>query len=120
MCGIVGMIDWRATTPDDVLRGVGHAMNESLHHRGPDAGQVWAEARGGAVLGQRRLAVIDLSTGGAQPRFSADQRYVIVYNGELYNYEEVRSELASAGRRTCSDSDTEVLVEACALWGVEA
>jgi asparagine synthase (glutamine-hydrolysing) len=120
MCGIVGMIDWRAATSADVLRAVGEAMNETLHHRGPDAGGVWFDAKGGVVLAQRRLAIIDLSPGGAQPMQSADQRYVIVCNGEIYNYRHIRRELAAAGRPLRSDSDTEVLLEACALWGVEA
>ncbi|MGA2818753.1 MAG: asparagine synthetase B, partial [Xanthobacteraceae bacterium] len=67
MCGIVGLIDWRAATSTDALRTVGEAMNETLRHRGPDDGGIWAEAETGVVLGQRRLAIIDLSPGGAQP-----------------------------------------------------
>ena len=102
------------------LRSIGEAMNETLRHRGPDGSGVWVEAEGGAALAQRRLAIIDLSPGGAQPMQSADRRYVITFNGEIYNYREIRSELAAAGRPMRSDSDTEVLLEACALWGVEA
>ena len=120
MCGIAGLIDWRAATSADALRAAGEAMNETLRHRGPDDGAIWAEAEGGVVLGQRRLAIIDLSPGGAQPMHSADRRYVITFNGEIYNYRDIRQELAAAGRAMRSDSDTEVLLEACALWGVEA
>ncbi len=120
MCGIAGMIDWRAATSAEALRTIAVDMTETLRHRGPDAGDVWVEASGGAALGQRRLAIIDLSPGGAQPMHSADRRYVIVFNGEIYNYTDIRQELAAAGRRMRSDSDTEVLLEACALWGVEA
>jgi asparagine synthase (glutamine-hydrolysing) len=120
MCGIAGMIDWRAATSADALRSVGEAMNDTLRHRGPDGSGVWVEAEGGAALCQRRLAIIDLSPGGAQPMHSADRRYVITFNGEIYNYRDIRSELAAAGRQMRSDSDTEVLLEACALWGVEA
>jgi asparagine synthase (glutamine-hydrolysing) len=120
MCGIAGMIDWRATVPADALRSIGSAMIETLRHRGPDAGDVWVEAEGGAMLGQRRLAIIDLSPGGAQPMHSADRRYVITFNGEVYNHRDIRRELEAAGRALRSDSDTEVLLEACALWGVEA
>src|SRR5437016_156024 len=120
MCGIAGMIDWRAATSADALRSIGEAMIETVHHRGPDAGDVWVEAESGVALGQRRLAVIDLSPGGAQPMHSADWRYVITFNGEIYNYREIRRELQAAGRSTRGDSDTEVLLEACALWGVEA
>ena len=85
MCGIAGLIDWRAATSADALRAAGKAMNETLRHRGPDDSGVWAEAESGVVLGQRRLAIIDLSPGGAQPMHSADRRYVITFNGEIYN-----------------------------------
>jgi asparagine synthase (glutamine-hydrolysing) len=120
MCGIAGMIDWGAATSADALRSIGEAMTETVRHRGPDAGAVWVEAEGGVALGQRRLAIIDLSPGGAQPMHSADRRYVITFNGEIYNYRDIRRELEGAGRSLRSDSDTEVLLEACALWGVEA
>src|SRR5947207_332622 len=120
MCGIAGMIDWRAATPADALRSIGEAMIESVRHRGPDAGDVWAEAEGGVALGHRRLAIIDLSPGGAQPMHSADRRFVIVFNGEIYNYRAIGRELAAAGHAPRGDSDTEVLLEACALWGVPA
>ena len=119
MCGIAGLIDWRASTSADGLRAVGEAMNETLRHRGPDGGGIWAEAETGAVLAHRRLAIIDLSPGGAQPMHSADGRYVITFNGEVYNYRSIRDELAAAGRGMRGDSDTEVLLEACALWGVD-
>ncbi len=120
MCGIAGMVDWQAATPADTLRSIGEAMIETVRHRGPDAGDVWVEPEGGVALGQRRLAIIDLSPGGAQPMHSADRRYVITFNGEIYNYRDIRRELRAAGRSMRSDSDTEVLLEACALWGVEA
>src|ERR1041384_551209 len=120
MCGIAGMVDWRAATSADALRSTGETMIETVRHRGPDAGAVWVDAEGGVALGQRRLAIIDLSPGGAQPMHSADRRYVITFNGEIYNYRDIRRELEAAGRRLRGDSDTEVLLEACALWGVEA
>ena len=120
MCGIAGMVDWRAATSDAALRSIGEAMIETVRHRGPDAGAVWVEAEAGVALGQRRLAIIDLSPGGAQPMHSADRRYVITFNGEIYNYRDIRHELQAAGRSIRSESDTEVLLEACALWGVEA
>ena len=120
MCGIAGMVDWRAATSADALRLIADAMIETVRHRGPDAGDVWVEAEGGVALGQRRLAIIDLSPGGAQPMHSADRRFVITFNGEIYNYRDIRRELQAAGHSMRSDSDTEVLLEACALWGVEA
>src|SRR6516225_9380282 len=100
MCGIAGLIDWRAATSADALRSIGEGMIETVR--------------------QRRLAIIDLSPGGAQPMHSADRRHVITFNGEIYNYRDIRRELEAAGRAMRSDSDTEVLLEACALWGVEA
>src|SRR5882672_2368058 len=120
MCGIAGMVDWRAATSADALRSISETMIETLRHRGPDAGAVWVDAEGGVALGQRRLAIIDLSPSGAQPMHSADSRYVITFNGEIYNYRDIRRELEAAGRRLRSDSDTEVLLEACALWGIAA
>ncbi|MFL5062271.1 MAG: asparagine synthase (glutamine-hydrolyzing) [Xanthobacteraceae bacterium] len=120
MCGLAGMIDWRARTSADALCAIGEAMNCMLSHRGPDAGDVWVEAETGTVLAHRRLAIIDLSPGGAQPMQSADGRYVIILNGEIYNYRDIRRELEAAGRHFRSESDTEVLLEACALWGVRA
>src|SRR5947207_14315995 len=95
-------------------------MIDTVRHRGPDAGAVWVEAESGVALGQRRLAIIDLSPGAAQPMHSADGRYVITFNGEIYNYRDIRCELEALGARMRSDSDTEVLLEACARWGVEA
>src|SRR5262245_66568851 len=120
MCGIAGRIDWRAATPADALRSIGEAMIESVRHRGPDEGDVWVEAEGGVALGQRRLAIIDLSPGGAQPMHSADRRYVMTFNGEIYNYRDIRRELQAAGRSMRSESDTEVLLESWGLWGIEA
>jgi asparagine synthase (glutamine-hydrolysing) len=83
MCGIAGLVEWRAATPGDALQQAGEAMIETLRHRGPDAGAVWVSAEQGIVLGQRRLAIIDLSPTGAQPMHSADGRYVITSNGEI-------------------------------------
>src|SRR5207245_9189102 len=120
MCGIAGMIDWFAATSADALRSIGEAMIETVRHRGPDAGDVWVEAESGVALGQRRLAIIDLSPGGAQPMHSADRRYVLTFNCEIYNYRDIRRELQAAGRSPRGASDTEVLLAACALLGVEA
>jgi asparagine synthase (glutamine-hydrolysing) len=80
----------------------------------------WLDEAAGVALGHRRLAIIDLSPGGRQPMHSASGRYAITYNGEIYNYRALRAELESAGIRCRTQSDTEVLLEACALWGVEA
>jgi asparagine synthase (glutamine-hydrolysing) len=118
MCGISGIVDWTRATPADVLTDIGQAMNQTLRARGPDAGDVFVDAAAGVALAHRRLAIIDLSVGGAQPKHSADGRHVIVFNGEIYNYRDLRSELQAQGRRFHTESDTEVLLEACATWGV--
>jgi asparagine synthase (glutamine-hydrolysing) len=118
MCGIAGIVDWDRATSAGALADIGQAMNKTLHHRGPDAGDVWIDAEAGIALAHRRLAIIDLSAGGAQPKCSSDGRYVVVFNGEIYNYRDLRRELAALGRQFHTESDTEVLLEACAHWGV--
>ena len=118
MCGITGF--WkRPGESEEILTRWGDAMNCALRHRGPDDGGVWADHAAGIVLGNRRLAIVDLSPAGHQPMTSHCGRYVIAYNGEAYNFHEIRRDLEKEGQYFVSNSDTEVLVEACALWGVE-
>ncbi|CAA7618762.1 Asparagine synthetase [Magnetospirillum sp. LM-5] len=98
---------------------VSRAVIDAVAHRGPD-GEGWREAitpAGQLVLGHRRLAIVDLSLDGAQPMTSSDGRYTVVYNGEIYNHPELRLELAAAGHRFNTCSDTEVLIAAYAQWG---
>lgn len=95
-------------------------MTATVGHRGPDDQGRWSDPAAGVALGQTRLAVIDLSPAGRQPMVSSCGRYVIVYNGEIYNFRELSAELGAAGRRIQGDSDTAVLLEACAAWGVRA
>lgn len=94
-------------------------MTDTLNHRGPDDGGVWLDANAGIALGNRRLAIIDLSEAGRQPMASSCGHYVLAYNGEIYNAAELRKELEKAGRVFRGYSDTEVIVEGCAVWGVE-
>ncbi|PIW30999.1 MAG: asparagine synthase (glutamine-hydrolyzing) [Rhodospirillales bacterium CG15_BIG_FIL_POST_REV_8_21_14_020_66_15] len=119
MCGLTGFLDPRGTVP---LDATARAMAATLAHRGPDADGVWADDAAGVALGHRRLSIIDLSPAGAQPMASACGRYVIAYNGEVYNAEDLRRELAAAGHAPNyrGHSDTEVIVEACVRWGVRA
>lgn len=119
MCGIAGLLLGHEADAGELGRR-GRAMAGSLRHRGPDDEGVWTEAAAGLVLAHRRLAVIDLSPRGAQPMESACGRWVIAYNGELYNWRELRAGLEAGGRRFRSDSDTEVLLELVARHGVEA
>jgi asparagine synthase (glutamine-hydrolysing) len=111
MCGFVGCVDTGGTVDAGLLA----TMRDRLAHRGPDDSGLWTER--GVGLGHRRLSIIDLSPAGHQPMHSQCGRYVLVYNGEIYNFEELRRDLP--GRAWRGHSDTEVLLEAFAAWGVE-
>ncbi len=90
MCGLTGC--WTKQT-NSSLRASIQAMSQTLHHRGPDAGAIWVDESQEIGLGHRRLKVIDLSENGAQPMHSACNRYVLVFNGEIYNHQALRAEL---------------------------
>jgi asparagine synthase (glutamine-hydrolysing) len=112
MCGIVGIASAaRPVSPELVA-----AMRDTLRHRGPDDEGLWRSEDGAVVLGHRRLSIIDLSPGGHQPMADAAGDCRIVFNGEIYNYQEIREELCRAGHRFRSSSDTEVLIEAYRAW----
>lgn len=113
MCGIAGVAG--TFVPGLVAR-----MNQVLAHRGPDGQGLFERPKEGIALGHQRLAIIDLSDAAAQPMYSADGRYVIVYNGELYNYRELRLELEAKGYGFRSHSDTEVVLAALILEGQAA
>jgi asparagine synthase (glutamine-hydrolysing) len=114
MCGILGAFQSEGRLPDAGL--FAQCLN-SLRRRGPDDSGVWSE--GPVRLGHRRLAVVDISTAGHQPMVSADGRYVITFNGEIYNHAELRQRLTPGGGAWRSRSDTETLLEAFRTWGVE-
>ena len=116
MCGIAGFLATGDARPGaDLLAAMGNA----LAHRGPDGSGEWLSSDGRAGLAHRRLAVLDLSAGGAQPMTSADGRFVITFNGEVFNYREIREDLKGRGHAFVSDSDTEVMLAACLEWGLE-
>ncbi len=115
MCGITGLINLDNSPISPVIL---KKMTDAIAHRGPDSEGHWIE--GNVGLGQRRLAIIDLSPAGYQPMISANHRYVFVYNGEIYNYRELRAELAAAGYWFRSQTDTEVALNALAHWGPDA
>src|SRR6516225_250484 len=119
MCGIAGILDTRAGTSAERLAALASEMTATLVHRGPDDGGIWVDAEAGVALGHRRLAVIDPGPGGAQPMASLDGRWMITYNGEIYNHRPLRRRLQQEGIELRSGSDTEVLLEAVALWGIE-
>ena len=106
MCGIFAALQPRDEVwPDAALR----MATDALSHRGPDASGYWRA--GGVFLGHRRLSIIDLES-GAQPMFSHDGRYGVTFNGEIYNYRDLRDQLARAGHTFHTHSDTEVILEA--------
>lgn len=121
MCGIAGVFGYSGST-SAALERIGRDMGTSLNHRGPDAGDVWVDASLGIVLAHRRLAVVDLSPAGNQPMLSRSGRLVIVFNGEIYNHQEIRAELRAAGLNTAwkGTSDTETLATALEHWGIAA
>lgn len=118
MCGIAGLWD-PARRGGELARCV-RAMTDAMVHRGPDSSGYWHDDETGMALGHRRLSIVDLSDAGHQPMLSAGGRWVLTYNGEIYNADELRYDLESLGAKFRGHSDTEVLIEACACWGVEA
>ncbi len=120
MCGIAGFFDPAAEASPAAMRSTVTAMARRLLHRGPDANGVWCEHRAGIAFGFRRLAIVDLTPTGNQPMSSSDGRYTLVYNGEIYNYRELKAELEQEGVKGWRGaSDTEIMLEAFARWGVE-
>lgn len=115
MCGLAGFVD-RSVTSSDLLP-IAQAMADAVDYRGPDEGLSFADGEAGFAFGHRRLAIVDLSLAGRQPMTSACGRFVIVYNGEIYNAKEVAADLPGIAWR--GYSDTEILLEACATWGAE-
>lgn len=112
MCGIVGVVSDR---PVDA--GLVERMRDCLAHRGPDHAGLWCAAEANVCLGHRRLAIIDLSSDANQPFVSPDGRLILTYNGEIYNFRQLRRDLMACGARFHTNSDTEVLIEAYRHWG---
>jgi asparagine synthase (glutamine-hydrolysing) len=123
MCGITGFIDFRRQTSAEDLRATAKRMADTLRHRGPDSEGTWVDPAAGVALGHRRLAIIDLSPAGNQPMLSASRRFVIVYNGEVYNFNELRRDLEADGVEPAEirgHSDTAVMLACFERWGIEA
>jgi asparagine synthase (glutamine-hydrolysing) len=115
MCGITGLI---YLNKDIVSPIILKKMTDAIAHRGPDGEGHWIE--GNVGIGHRRLAIIDLSPSGKQPMTTNDNRYVLSYNGEIYNYLKIRSELEALGCRFRSNTDSEVVLNALSYWGKDA
>ncbi|MBD1806558.1 asparagine synthase (glutamine-hydrolyzing) [Microcoleus sp. FACHB-SPT15] len=119
MCGITGFWDTSGQLSAEKMQWLVQGMSDTLLHRGPDDGGTWVDAEVGIALGHRRLSILDLSPEGHQPMHSASSRYVVVFNGEIYNFSELRQELASLGHRFRGHSDTEVMLAGFSEWGLE-
>ncbi|WP_353214318.1 asparagine synthase (glutamine-hydrolyzing) [Salinisphaera hydrothermalis] len=118
MCGISGLWQTRAQSGGNSLEQYALDMAQRLEHRGPDDFGVWADADRGIALSHRRLSIIDLSPHGHQPMVSACGRYVVVFNGEIYNFREIRQDLEAHNYPFNGHSDTEVLLAAVSIWGM--
>lgn len=121
MCGIAGVIDRRPGRGSQELRAAARRMGDAIAHRGPDDSGIWTDDSAGVALAHRRLSIVDLSSEGHQPMLSASGRFVMVLNGEIYNYADLRREIDTSGRAPGwrGHSDTEVLLAACEAWGIE-
>lgn len=115
MCGVAGLIH---LTGEPVSPVILKRMTDAIAHRGPDGEGQWIE--GNVGIGHRRLAIIDLSPAGHQPMITGDHRYVLSYNGEIYNYQKIRTELEALGYWFRSQTDSEVVLNALAHWGTDA
>ncbi len=118
MCGIAG-IHFRAERNFQELRSHIESMTNAISHRGPDGKDHWINKELTLALGHRRLSIVDLSDEGRQPKSSQSGNYIITFNGEIYNYIEIRSELIKNGIKFKGSSDTEVLLEAIEYWGIK-
>src|SRR5690242_15987899 len=118
MCGIAGFFNPASRETKESLERMAMQMAGAIRHRGPDDEGCWADADAGIAFGHRRLAIVDLSAAGRQPMHSASRRFVITYNGEIYNAPDLRAELAAAGFVFRGHSDTEVMLAAFERWGV--
>jgi asparagine synthase (glutamine-hydrolysing) len=122
MCGIAGVLAYPGTVDPSQLPQIVDTMAARLTHRGPDDHGCWSDPEGGVALGHRRLSILDISPTGQQPMCSAGGRYVMVFNGEIYNHQEMRFELSAQGKSPAwrGTSDTESLLAAIEAWGLEA
>jgi asparagine synthase (glutamine-hydrolysing) len=118
MCGIAGFLLPDAAMTAETLCAVAKVMTDAVAHRGPDDAGIWIDAGAGIALGHRRLSIVDLSSAGHQPMASADGRFMLSFNGEIYNFREIRAELEALGHGFRGHSDTEVLLAAVRQWGL--
>jgi asparagine synthase (glutamine-hydrolysing) len=120
MCGIVGLVGFKTRFSTEELAARAQSMADRIRHRGPDDAGVYVDAAAQIALGFRRLSIIDLSREGHQPMRSVSGRYELVFNGEIYNFRELRRELERDGHVFRGHSDTEVLLAGIEAWGLPA
>ena len=119
MCGFAGFLQTSSVVPAQDMEAVAGRMSAMLRHRGPDDSGTWSDPAAGVAMGHRRLSIIDLSAEGHQPMVSRSGRYVVAFNGEIYNFQALRRELDTHGGGWRGHSDTEVMLAAFEAWGVE-
>ncbi len=119
MCGLAGFFGFNANSTED-LSHYAKKMADSIYHRGPNDSGLWVDRNAQIALSHRRLSILDVSTAGKQPMLSSNGRYVIAYNGEVYNFTEIKQDLTNEGYTFHSHSDTEVVVNAIEAWGLLA
>ena len=120
MCGIAGYLDIKLPQIDELKR-IGLNMAEAISHRGPDHSGLWFDESLGLVLSHKRLSIIDLSESGNQPMISHSGRYIIVFNGEIYNHIQIRKMIdnnVNGSNKWHGNSDTETLLQAIEIWGL--
>src|SRR6478609_6938516 len=115
MCGIAGLVRFDGGPPEPAVL---ERMAEAIRHRGPDGDGYWIH--GNVGFAHRRLSILDLTAAAAQPMVAADGTSALIYNGEIYNFRELRRELEKMGCRFRSSGDTEVVLQALRAWGVDA
>ena len=119
MCGVTGFFDIRQGKTSYESKKIIENMTDVLKSRGPDDKGVWIDENSNICLGHRRLSIIELSSLGKQPMTSRNKRFVIIYNGEIYNFLDIKRELKEENIRFLGNSDTEVLIEAISKWGIK-
>jgi asparagine synthase (glutamine-hydrolysing) len=120
MCGIAGFFTPPKSASNEALTATVRRMTDAIVTRGPDDEGAWTDADSGIALGHRRLSILDLSPLGHQPMTSADGRYEIVFNGEIYNFQDLRTDLEKHGHTWRGHSDTEIMLAAFVQWGIDA
>ena len=119
MCGITGFWDLKKIYRSQDLKNIINKMKDSLQSRGPDDKNTWIDKKNNLCLGHTRLSIIEPSILGRQPMISNNKRFVIIYNGEIYNFLDLKKELQKKNIVFKSNCDTEILLESCSYWGVE-